>query len=167
MALVVETGTGNAAAESYASTVDADAYHAARGAAAWAALTPTRKEECLRLAADYMIGAYAGAWQGSRAVATQALDWPRIGVIAFGDVVVRADVVPPAVRDACAALALKASAGPLRADLGRVVKRSKVGPLETEFADYSPQSKRYLSVDRMLAPYLASVNRYAARLERA
>lgn len=180
MALTHETGAGLSTADSYCSVADADTYHTDRGGAAWAALSNERKEQCLRLATDYMIGAYVLAWQGARATAGQALDWPRRGVVFQQwqgqsvdprwidnyDIFVLPTIVPPAVRDACAVLALKANAGPLVPDLSRAIKRQKVGPIETEYADYSPQSKRYLAVDRMLAPYMASSNPYAARLER-
>lgn len=167
-ALVPETGAGLSNADSFVSVEAADAYHADRGAGAWAALTPERKEQCLRLATDYMGQVYAAAWQGVRAVAGQALDWPREGVVAFETVEVLANIVPPAVANACALLALKASTGvALAPDLGQAKKRVKVGPIETEYADYSPQSKRYLAVDRMLAPYLAQQsNPFSARLER-
>lgn len=165
MALEHETGEGLSTAESYCSVADANTYHANRGGAAWAALTTPRKEQCLRLATDYMLGAYAAAWPGSRAVGAQALDWPRVGAVAF-EIDVLATIVPPAVRDACAVLALKASTVALAPDLGRAIKRQKVGPIETEYADYSPQSKRYLAVDRMLAPYMAASNPFSARLER-
>lgn len=166
-ALVPETGAGLPDADSLASVEAADLYHADRGAAAWAALSADRKAQCLRLATDYMGQVYAAAWQGVRAVAGQALDWPREGVVAFETVEVLANIVPPAVANACALLALKASTAVLAPDLGQAKKRVKVGPIETEYADYSPQSKRYLAVDRMLAPYLAQQsNPFSARLER-
>ncbi len=161
-----ETGSGSATAESYASVAQATAYHAARGNAAWAALaSDTVREQLLRKATDYMLEVYTAAWQGSRAVVGQALDWPRDGVVAF-EIDVLDSIVPPAVVNACAVLALKAATAPLAPDLGRVIKSQKVGPIETEYADYSPQSKRYLSVDRMLAPYMGSSNPFSARLER-
>lgn len=165
MALVVEDGTGKNNAESFVSVADADTYHAGRGNAAWAALALERKEQLLRIATDYMGGAYGLNWQGCRAVPGQALDWPRAGVTAFEETVPRDDV-PAAVQNACAILALKAQSGPLAPDLGPRVKRSKVGPIETEYDDYSPQSKRYISVDRMLSPYLAA-RRFSAPLYRA
>lgn len=166
MPLITEDGTGLADAESYCSVEDADAYHDARGNGdAWETLTAVRRAELLRQATDYM-AIYTPQWQGSRAVSGQALDWPRQGVEAF-DECVGADLVPLAVVRACAVLALKASAGPLAPDLGPRVKRRKVGPIETEYADYSPESKRYVSVDRMLAPYLTQPRgRYSARLVR-
>lgn len=165
MALIPEDGTGVADADSYCAVEVADAYHSARGNGnTWGNLGADRKWQLLRLASDYM-AVYQGCWQGSRVAATQALDWPRSGVEAFG-FDIAADVVPLTVQNACAVLALKALAGPLAPDLGPRVKRKKLGPLETEYDDYSPQSKRYISVDRMLAPLLVSRNRFSAPLVR-
>lgn len=156
MALIVEDGSEVSGAESYVSVTDATAYHAARGNAAWAALaSDTVREQLLRQATDYMVEVYRSAWQGTRVTGTQALDWPRDDVI-VDEFAVDADIVPTAVKNACAALALKASSGALAADQTQTKTRVKVGPIETEFDPYSPQTKRYLSIDRMLAPYLAS-----------
>lgn len=165
MALIVEDGTGLPDAESYCDVATANAYHTARGNGnAWGALGDSRKWELLRLATDHM-SIYSAQWQGGRVGPLQALDWPRTGVCTFG-FDMASDVVPLTVQNACAILALKAMAGPLAPDLGPRVKRKKLGPIETEFDDYSPQSKRYLSVDRMLAPLLVSRSPYSAPLVR-
>src|SRR3569832_833856 len=105
--MALDTTTGGDAAEAYASVDYADAYHEARGNASWAALSPERKEQCLRLAAEYMAGAYWSSWQGCRVTTTQRLDWPRSGVVAH-EVAVSPLNVPPAVMDTNASLALKA-----------------------------------------------------------
>jgi hypothetical protein len=177
--MALDTTVGGAEAESYASVAEADAYHAGRGNAAWAALDGAAKEVALRLATDYLEGAYALAWSGGRASVTQRLSWPRVGAYAAFNVgtydpgfmpeaiTILDTVIPPAVRDACSLLALKSRSGALAPDLSRAIARQKIGPIETEYDDYSPQTKRYLAVDRMLAPYLAQVNPYAARLERS
>ena len=72
MALITEDGTGRADAESYCSVAAADAHHAARGAAAWAALTTEAKEQALRRATDYMGQIYGPLWAGHRSLPTQA-----------------------------------------------------------------------------------------------
>jgi hypothetical protein len=66
----------------------------------------------------------------------------------------RSDIVPADIANACADLALKAASGDLNADLTRGVVRKKVGPLETEYDRYSPQSVRYPAITMALAPYL-------------
>ena len=143
MPLVVEDGTGLDNAEAYISVADADAYHDARGNAAWAALAEPAKEAALRLGADYLGQAYGLRWAGARLTDTQALDWPRV-----------AKGVPEAVRRANAELAARAAAGPLLADQGPAVKSETVGPLSVTYADGARQSVRYAAVDAMLAGLL-------------
>jgi hypothetical protein len=164
MAIVVEDGTGKDNAESYASVADADAYHSSRGNAAWAALSTPVKEENLRKATDYL-AAYDAVWKGSRVSSSQALAWPRRGVDAHNFEIL-STVVPKAVTVATAILALKASAGELAPDLDRGVLREKVGVLETEYDPASPQARRYVEVDRLLAPYLCGRS-YSVPLRRS
>lgn len=162
MTLIVEDGTGLSTAESYISVADATAYHAARGNAAWAALaSDTVREQLLRKATEYMVGVYRARWAGYRYSITQALDWPRAYVpipdVTWGyrknAATVPVDEVPTAVKNACAELALRASAADLQEDLEQGVIREKVGPLEVEYDKASPQRKRYAMVDAMLSAY--------------
>lgn len=172
MALVVETGTGSATAESYISVADASTYHTNRGNSAWAALaSDTVREQSLRKATDYMEQVYRLRWLGYRVTITQALSWPRDEVQRLDLTLLNQysyyenNVVPPEVKNACAELALKAASGELLPDLGQGVIRKKVDVLEVEYDKYSPQSKRYTAIDRLLAPFLSgsSVSRTVVR----
>lgn len=165
MSLIVEDGTGRADAESYISVAGADLYHGNRGNAMWQALTTERKEQLLRSATDYM-AVYDGQWVGRRAVAGQALGWPRDGAFVYGMLVAN-NVVPVPVANACASLALKALSGPLAPDSGQAVKRQKVGPLEKEYQDNTKAKKTYPGVDQMLGGYLGAGGPYMAKLERS
>jgi hypothetical protein len=172
MALVVETGTGSASAESYISVADASTYHTNRGNAAWAALaSDTVREQCLRKATDYMEQAYRLRWLGYRHSETQALSWPRnevertdAGYLNYFSYYPD-DEVPTEVKNACAELALKAASGELLPDLTQGVVREKVDVLEVEYDKYSPQSPRYTAIDRLLAQFLSgsSVSRTVVR----
>lgn len=153
MALIVEDGSGLAAAESYISVADADARHAAFGNAGWTGTEPA-KEQALRRATAYMLQAYRDRWSGSRRTTTQALCWPRNDVTIDRYSYVDFDTVPDAVAAACADLALRALTDDLNPDLTRGIVRERVGPLETEYDRHAPQSTRYRSIDMMLAPYL-------------
>lgn len=153
MSLIVEDGTGLPDAEAYISVADASTYLAARGYTAWAALAEAAQEAALRKGADYMGQAYGTRWQGERVSSTQALDWPRTGVVAYG-FDVASDSVPAAVANANAELALRASTGTLSADKGQDVKRKKVDVIEVEYMDYSTSGTTYTAVDGMLAPFL-------------
>lgn len=153
MALVVETGSGSATAESYCSVSAADARHQGLGNTDWAALSTASKEQALRRATVYMTQAFRGRWKGNRCTSTQALDWPRFGVCVDGfdypSTTLPADIV-----NACADLALKASAEELAPDQERAVIREKIGPLETEYSSYSPQAKQFRAVDMLLSSLL-------------
>lgn len=165
MSLIVEDGTGMETAESYASVAQADARLAALGMTNWATITPTEKEQALRRATVAMVQFFGGRWKGTRLYRAQALDWPRYGAEVDGHVIPSTEV-PVDVRNACIDLAIKAAAGDLNPDIGSAVKREKVGPLETEYADYSPQSTRYRALEQALSSYLrgsgASVPLYRA-----
>lgn len=149
MALIVAPAAG---AESLCSVAHADTYHAARGAAAWAALTTEAKEQALRRATDHM-GAYSGRWKGERASSGQVLDWPRAGVVVDG-YEIDWETVPAAIANACAVLALKASTAELAPDLGPQKQSVSVGPISTTYASGARQTLKFQAVDNMLAPYL-------------
>lgn len=143
-------------ANSLCSVADADAYHAARKNAAWAALANDDKEANLIKATDYLGQVYGQRWKGVRTSSLQALDWPRYDAWANG-YPVASDSVPVAVANACAEMALRAIANPsLAPDVARLKKRVKVGPIETEYVDGSTGLTRYTAVDNMLAAYLSS-----------
>ena len=153
MTLIVEDGTGLSTAESFISVAGADVRHSATGMTNWATLTTTEKEQALRRATIYMEQRYRERWKGTRLLRAQALSWPRYGAEVDG-FALDSNYVPTDVANACADLALKAAAGDLAPDLTRGIVREKVGPLETEFDRYSPQSTRYVSIDGTLAAYL-------------
>jgi hypothetical protein len=153
VSLIVEDGTGLATAESYISVADADTRQAALGITNWATLTTAEKEQALRRSTAYIEQALRLRWHGYRRHTTQALSWPRWYVEVEG-FPTSPDVVPAEVAHACSDLAVKAAAGDLNADLARGVVREKVGPIETEFDRYSPQSTRYRALEMALAPYL-------------
>lgn len=155
MALVVEDGTGLADAESYISEAEADIFHEKRGNTAWDKVLD--KEAALRKATDYMQGKYAGKWSGYRTTLTQALDWPRTNVrlkdSSSYHLYYASDVVPIAVKRACALLALRAASGTLLADQGQKKVSVTVGPISTTYDTSSPVTTKYLEVDNMLEPY--------------
>lgn len=167
MSLIVETGAGASDSESYISVVDAATYHAARGNTSWASLaSDTVREQLLRKATEYMVQAYRQSWKGVRLNLTQALDWPRSGVVVDG-YLINSDFVPTEVKRACAELALKASTTTLAPDVTQAVKREKVDVIEVDYADYSSQIVGYRAIDLMLAPYLDGYSGANVRLVRA
>jgi hypothetical protein len=160
MPLIVESGAIVAGAESYLSVAGADTYHANFGNTAWALLDTPTKEAALRKATAYLQQAYRFHWKGTRAGTAQALDWPRFGVyvedVAFAGLpyYVGTSVVPTEVQQACAELALKASAAPLAPDLERATAMEKIGSIQVEYVAGAPQYTRYRAIDLMLRPYI-------------
>ena len=138
MTLIAEDGSGKSDSESYISVADASNYHTVRGNTAWAALTTDAiREQCLRKATDFMRQAYRSRWQGYKVNEDQALDWPRYGVEVEG-YAVDSDIVPTEVKNACAELALKASAAELNPDLTQGVLSETVGSISVTNLHQSP-----------------------------
>lgn len=179
MALIVEDGTGKSDAESYISVADADTYHTARGNTAWTSLSgDTVKEQALRKAADYMVQAYRQRWKGVRKSSTQALDWPRSGVLVeqvldtanyvlpeldqINGYILPNNVVPDEVARANAELALRTLSTTLNPDLTRSddVKREKVDVIEVEYKDTARPYPTFSAVDGMLTPFLRNGSAY-------
>lgn len=175
MSLIVEDGTGLPNAESYISVADADAYLAARGLVAWTPLDTALKEQALRRATDYMSEFYGRRWEGYRVTSTQSLDWPRYevprpdvpGGYASYPAYYDFQQIPADIKNACALLALKATTEELAPDQCRPMIREKVGPLDTTWAPYTSDAKRYRAVDMMLAKFLTGVGGAMAKLIRS
>lgn len=159
MAIVTEDGSGKPDAEAYCTVDFADAYHAARGNE-WAG-SASVKEAALRRATDYMA---AYTWKGERISATQALAWPRDGVVVDG-YEVDADSVPAAVQRACAELALRALTEPLAPDLDRQVVSETIDAISVTYAQGARESKRWAAAENLLRPYLTGSS--GVRLVRA
>lgn len=134
MALIVETGSGDSTAESYASVADADTYHTTWGNTAWAAAASTAvKEIALRNATRYLDAQFGARWKGSRLNGTQALGWPRLGVYTADGYYMQTTPLPPALLNACYEMALLALSEDLYPDLtstGDIASESySVGPI--------------------------------------
>lgn len=153
MSLTVEDGTGLSNAESYISAADAGTYHSNRGNTTWASLSDAVKEQCLRKATDYMVAMYRGQWQGDRISSDQSLDFPRSGVV-VDNVDIDSDSVPDKIKNACAELALKANSDDLFEDQDQAMISLGVGSLNIAYDKASPQRKRYMLVEAMIAPFL-------------
>jgi len=156
--LTIESGTGLADAESYASVAAADARCASLGQTAWAALAEPSKEIALRKATLFM-ATYRTRWAGRRVYQHQALDWPRYNVAVDG-FIVPSTIVPLDIVNACIDLAVRATAEDLLPDLdtgSNVIKKTKVGPLEDEyFQNTTDARERFVAVDSLLTPYFGA-----------
>lgn len=175
MALTVETGTGSATADSYIAIADAVTYldkHAASASSnVFTAATSAAQEVALRNATRSIDSMYALRFKGSRLLGTQALQWPRVGVVTNDNYAVDSDSVPALVKNATCELALRFIADSSGHDTSRLtpdqdkpgailMERLKADVVETE-TEYSgaSQQKRYKVVDDILAPLLFSAGK--------
>lgn len=125
----------------YGSVADADAYHEARGNAAWAAATEQARLSALVRGSQSLDGIYGARYPGQVADPEQDLLWPRTGVVYRGQQWPDDQAPLPIVR-ASYELALRelSSPGSTSPDFipAGSIKRLKkgVGPLqkETEYA---------------------------------
>lgn len=168
MSLIVEDGTGISNSESYCSVAFADSYWTKLADSVWLALSTAQKEAALRKATTFMVELYRMRWKGRRVLITQALDWPRVGVVledfggsqgrhgfgSYGLFQVSYTIVPLELQSSCAEMAYRTLSGDLAADLGQMVLSEKVGPLQVNYSPNSPQYTRYRAMDMLLKPYL-------------
>jgi len=168
MSLITEDGTGLANAESYISVDDCTTYLNNVGATIWQTISLAEQEQALRRATSYLVGFYRLKWKGRRVIITQALDWPRVGVVledfggsqgrqgmgSYGLFQVPFNIVPVEVKNACAELALRATMGPLADDLTQNALSETVGPVTVKYDPYSPQRVRYPQIHNAIRVYL-------------
>lgn len=134
------TTPGNAASDSYASLVDALAYHASRGNAAWAAASDTDREPALRRATVWLDASYRDRWPGLRVYRRlQALEWPRSAVFDRDGWAVDYTTIPPEITQATCEAALRelATPGSLSPDYvaSQQVAATSAGPVSVTFRD--------------------------------
>lgn len=144
MPLVVEDGTGLAAADAYISVADADTYFLASANSTWAAATIPDKEVAIVKATRYMEKRFGTKWKGQIASSEQALGWPRRYVYDERGTEL-ANQVPVQIARACAEYAVQALINPLIPEtvypiadgapvpFGRINRKvEKVGPIYEE-----------------------------------
>lgn len=151
---------GAATANSYASVAEADAYLAVRGdTATWTALTTGQKEAKLQWAALYLDTLN---FRGTRSTSTQALQWPRVGVVDRDGFEV--DGIPQALKNAQAEMAFQLIANDWTQGLGPVSNETlSVGSISLGPETHRPFPAAVLA---LLRPLLASVPGASGRLVR-
>lgn len=174
--LITEDGTGKTDSDSYATLIYALDYHDKTGNAAWAALTDTVREQCLRKATIYMEGEFRARWKGYKNTSTQALAWPRAfvyiepfyqGAVGAYPFLVASNIVPVEVKNACCELALKASTSTLLSDTSQQKLSVQVGPISTTYDKFDRKTKKYEAVEAMLSTYIENSNSLTSTVKRA
>lgn len=154
-ALVVETGAGITGADSFGTTVSADAYLTTnRPGSAWDTTTTANKEKALRYAAAWLDGRYE--FPSTAILKTQAFGLPRA---TFYDRQGRewtpALQVARAFQAQCeAALAHIASGLNEVRKRGGLVSAFRVGPITKEFAAGASGGRTFPYIDALMAPLI-------------
>lgn len=138
MAMIVETGTGVAGANSYTTLAFVQAYFDDRGGnTAWDALaTDADQEYILIKATDYIEKRFSEKWVGDKNDNTNELSWPRHNVYDRHHRILYSNTeIPPELQKAVAEYAVRAITAALIADpstQGLEVEESekKIGPIE-------------------------------------
>lgn len=107
MALVVEDGTGLAAANAYISEAYADTYHGDRGNTKWTDEDVADKEIAIIKATDYVDKRFGPLFKGRKGSSTQALSWPRTSALDYNGFSLNG-IVPVPLQKAVAEYALRA-----------------------------------------------------------
>lgn len=165
--MALTTTPGAADANSYASLVEAAAYHTMRGNSTWTG-TDADKEAALVRATQWLDGRYGDLWPGIRwKLREQSLDWPRVEAYDRDGTVVDYDSIPPEVLSATCEAALRelVTPGSLSPDVtpgtAKVlteVKGIKWTPLRAA-ASAEDMAPTITAVNRALAPLIGGAGR--------
>lgn len=165
MSIIVEDGTGKSDAESYVSVAEFVLYHTNRGNSV-AALPTADIEVLLRKATDYLTAQYRGKWLGYRSHSTQALDFPRTGIVVDEFITIESNQIPVELKNAQCELAARANNGALMQDETQKVKREKVDVIEVEYVESASVQTRYAQIDNLLSVLLSTTNSIQATVVR-
>jgi hypothetical protein len=159
VAVVVVATAGSASANSYVTLAEAESYFESRlNVTAWSAATTDTKNRAIVQATRHLDSTLD--WVGERSSTSQALAWPRTGVLTRDEDDYLDDAtIPQVLKDATCEQAL-AELGANRASDpgGRGLQRVQAGDVEVEF-DGPTASVQYVLADlvvAMLAPWIAS-----------
>lgn len=156
--LIVEDGTEVVNANSYASIAYARTFAESIGV-----VLPTDDETLKASLLGAMLYVESQPYQGQRNSATQALNWPRKLVLLYGNLL-SSNTIPINVRQAqvVAASMIYAGIDLTPVNSGQLIKREKVGPIETEYADPSSNdgASIFTAIDLYLKPLTTLIGGY-------
>lgn len=147
--LTLETGTGNAGADSLVSLVTVRAYALSRGYTV--SSDDATLEALVRKAHDYLCR-IEESFQGERTTSTQSLPFPRSGVTLF-NVELNDDAIPDTlVKAACQLVCDATTVELLPVTDGQVISKETVGPITVEYAGSSSVQPRLERAMAFLKP---------------
>ncbi len=132
------TTAGAADANSYASLAEANAYCSGHlYASGWFALSDTQKESALIMTGRGLDG-MPRAWTGTASTATQAMGWPRIGMLSRNGFAIESGAVPVDLKNAQSEFALQLASTNLMATsdiVAQGITSVKAGPVAVTFKE--------------------------------
>lgn len=160
--MALDATPGGAAANSYVTVAEADAYMAARlHKAAWETANSATKEAALQWATRELDRL---AWRGRAVTEIQALRWPRSYIYDLDGYRLLDGAIPRFLKDATAELAFSLIASDRTADAqGKGLASVTVGPIEIEFDKQDTAGVIPRAVTRMIMPYIEAPVRWVAR----
>ena len=162
MPLTVETGSGNAAADSYVTLAEIAAYALAHSMT-WpgTASTQEAQEAIARQGFRFINNESRYPYRGSRLSTTQRGAFPREGCSIRRGPLYASTTIPWMVKEAqCLAAIRICTQGPLEETVSRSsrVKREKIDVLETEYFPDAPTMTTYEEISGLLGPILRDEN---------
>lgn len=151
MALVVEDGSGLSTADAYVSLADADTYFAAHGSpSVWTAANDAQQESAIRYATLWIDARYQ--WPGNVRLTTQALSWPRSGVVDGEGRYVDGESLPARLVQATCEAALEHLSTALNEILARGggIASETVGPISVEYFQSATADRTFPYIDALL-----------------
>ena len=144
----------------YLTVDEADAYWAARGNAAWAALNAEQKAQAIARAEQYIDTNFT--FIGFVANPDQESAWPRENVVIetgnFEGKRIANDEIPKFVKDATAQTAVYSLTGDLVEALtrGGLVRTERVGAVSVSYFAAAPGGRQFPMIESILSPVLTT-----------
>jgi hypothetical protein len=153
--MAIDATAGGASADSYADVATADAYHETRlYSSEWDNASTPDKEAALKWATRLLD---QHSWVGYKATISQALRWPRSGVLNQDNESIDSDVIPQWLKNAVAEFALELLKANRPADPDTAgFKKIKVDIIELEVDSFDRSDVVPRSVMAMIEPYIAA-----------
>lgn len=153
--MVVEDGTGKTNSDSYCSVDTADTYHttARLYSTDWTGISTTAEKETALIWATRVLDDEMN-WYGTIVSETQALRWPRTGVITRDGVTIEDNEMPTSIQYAVAELAMHLTAEDRTTDSYMTgVEDVKAGPIRVKIKQSWSKSVIPRSVYKMVKQY--------------
>jgi len=156
MALVIEDGSGKTNAQTYYSSASVGSYCSQMGYTSWASLATTSQEQAILRGMAYI---ESFDYKGTKGSSNQSLEWPRSNAKDKNGYSIASNTIPLKMKKAVAEASYRESveSGVLQPVLtigAGVIKKEKIGPIETEYMHGSYSDTEYVMLDNYLQEFV-------------